>query len=237
MCVGLIVSSIALRYVFYFSGLTTEAAYLLTPARLDTLCAGSLLAVALRDPAGIAFAKRWARPAFLASFALLIGIWATIGIFQLEWFTQLAVLPVVMTVCTSLIAMACFAAPGSPESRFFSSRLLVHLGRRSYSIYIFHQAIFILWQTPRDYIARIPVVGESRFLSQLAYIAVTSVVLLIVAELAWRLVEKPALGLKKFFPSKSRAVPELAAAPVKAPDHTPGSVLTPPASPKRELVS
>jgi len=72
------------------------------------------------------------------------------------------------------------------------------LGQRSYGLYLYHYPIFMAleaWRIPGD-------------LLNFAVVAAIKVALsLVVTELAWRLVEQPVLGLKKYFslPAARRA--------------------------------
>jgi peptidoglycan/LPS O-acetylase OafA/YrhL len=175
--------------------LATAAAYLLTPCQLDAFAIGALLAVAEQRGAD---GPSWLPWAGLGAFAATAVVHASIlgraGLgaatafgfpTHMPWNGQYAWGYTVLNIASaSLVALALRApALGRAVDRWG----LGHLGRRSYAIYIVHWPLAHLW-------GRFVAVhlGSSALAAFLLYL----VVLLVVVELSWRLLEAPILRLK-----------------------------------------
>jgi peptidoglycan/LPS O-acetylase OafA/YrhL len=70
LCIGMIVAALALRIGWHIidpGKQAREALYVLTPARMDGLAMGALLAIGLRNESAAARIQRWSKPLLLAA--------------------------------------------------------------------------------------------------------------------------------------------------------------------------
>lgn len=204
VCLGMVIASLCVRVALHAMHLPM-AAFVLTPARMDALALGALVALIAREPGGLGRLKNWA-PATVASSAVplaIVFLWgpgfepfdpvvATIG------YTLLAIL------FAGILAVAVTAPPGSIPGRLFAHRFLRFLGRYSYALYIFHLPV-ILWTSRLIQPARIPSLAGSNLPALLLFVTVTASISLTAAVLSWHLFEAQLLKLKSLFPYESPA--------------------------------
>jgi len=207
VCLTLIAGALGLRIAAHFGGVSPAAIYVCTFTRMDSLAAGSLLAVLSRDSHGSALLTWWARRGgWIAGLGLGVIV---------VWYGQLSTYDVgVQTlghtvlagVAAALVALAIIgAAPGLDRGR--SGAVLQWFGRYSYAIYVVHQ--FVLLGLQRIFPIAIhppPVWGylwPGRVLVVLAGTAVSAGVAL----LSWHLYERPFLRLKHRIPYTMAAPP------------------------------
>ncbi len=141
LCVVLMLAAVGLRGTFAAVGWDVEHAHRITPARLDALLLGALLALAIRHDGWRAWCGRWlprlgwpALPAYVVLYAVTAGTaWSG---------------PLVTTVGWSLLALLSGAlvfgaarADGGWMGRLFSQRWLRSFGRYSYGIYLLHMLV------------------------------------------------------------------------------------------------
>jgi peptidoglycan/LPS O-acetylase OafA/YrhL len=174
-------------------------------ARMDELLIGCLLALVPEA------ARLRARPFYR------VGAWLFLGVLPLLWyymFTELWVLyaggfTLFALGAAMLVQVAVDPSP-SPLKRALSVRLFAAIGRRSYGLYLFHLPIFMWFERFReaDHALNFVWVSALRIACTFA-----------VAELSYRLVERPILEYRR----KRREAP--------APASSPASVLPLPSRP------
>jgi len=154
VCVLLMVGAPLLRAFLMSTGNPT-AGYVLTPARVDTLAAGALLALWAQSEAEWSRVLRGIRVAGLLSLAVLVALFATHGhaMFGHRFIYRD---PYMLTIGFSAIAVAsmawiglCFLPP-SPTvlQRVTAFPALRYFGRYSYGLYIVHQPVAaFLWSS------------------------------------------------------------------------------------------
>ncbi|MBL0927132.1 MAG: acyltransferase [Phycisphaerales bacterium] len=204
------------------------ALYVLTPARIDGLALGALVALVLRADGGLETLRRWARPMTLAGGAGFAGSIAADhlagwhytrdGYTWTDSFAGSAMQTVGYTFAgmmfAGLLAAALTAAPGRSRrwiARLFDTWFLKMLGKYSYALYLFHMP---LRAAIRDVAfgpaaaagARLPFVKFPRVLgselpAQMVFYALASAAAIVLAWLSWHLFEKHFLKLKRYFPS------------------------------------
>ncbi len=111
------------------------ASYTLMPCRLDCLGMGVLLMFAMRHNAARAFLAEWSLPACVVfGFRYLLVRTPNEQVMDPLW------------VCLFWSAVVAFALThtGKRFSRLLNSTPMQHVGKYSYSIYLFHQPTFIL---------------------------------------------------------------------------------------------
>lgn len=210
LCVAMVAGALALRLVFVFALDNYAATYYFTPARMDALALGSLVALVVRGPEGMAPLLRWRVPVLAACgaatsvFFFWRGLWWRDPIVGTVGFT------VVGLFFTALLVSAVAAPAGSLLGRTCSARILRFFGRYSYSLYVFHLVVHrVLKRTLFDperapaFVMGIPL--------QLAFLLTATAVSVVIAVASWHLFEKHFLKLKGRFeygrPGRGRTVP------------------------------
>jgi len=141
LCAALALGALGLRCAFAGYGLDMEYAHRLTPARLDTLLLGALLAQAVRSDRWLAWCRTWMpRLGIVAAIAILVVARGTRGFDMYH--------PVVYTIgwsFTALLSGAIVFAAATAErgrlQRLLTARWLQSFGRYSYAIYLLHPLV------------------------------------------------------------------------------------------------
>lgn len=199
VCFSLVAGSIALRVILQHLGYAPITLYVLTPTRLDGLCAGALVAIALRHPS----LDAWDRER-LGRLALVCGGLTTLAVAVisggLHWDGYL-----VQTIGYGALASA-FAGltlltvlqgqSGGALDRLMRWPALTTLGFFAYAIYLFHLP---LRAALRDRImppAGFPDWPGGVFVAQILFYAAAISLVLLAAWLSYHCYEKWFLGLK-----------------------------------------
>ena len=154
LCVAGAAASFGMRVAISYTTGDLEAAFLLTPCRLDGLLAGGWLALARRDRADWARVQRWVVPVLLGSGGFLFGVAAGQRHFipETDGNPLAAVSGAVVTTLgiaalaiffSALIAFALDAAEGAWLRRALENKSLVAIGKYSYGMYVFHGLILV----------------------------------------------------------------------------------------------
>jgi peptidoglycan/LPS O-acetylase OafA/YrhL len=198
ICLGVVVAGLLLRIGLGLAGMSELSISVLTPARVDTLCVGALLALRIRRPGGFeALVGRAGRAAMLLAAALL-------GVLAFGALTHLA-LPVVHQVRNSLYAFLFGALtlvslkPGSNlVARAFQGRLLRFFGKYSYGLYVYH-GLFTWYLLEVHAEERLDALLGSHALAMAVRAGIGVTVSLLVALASYQLLEKHFLALKRYF--------------------------------------
>jgi peptidoglycan/LPS O-acetylase OafA/YrhL len=207
VCVGMIVTSIAVRLAMIAGGASMVAVSVVTPARLDGLAVGAFIALAMREEGGI---DRWVRPSrYLAgiSVAILIGVAIADRGFNEHQPAMLAagMTPIALLSGALLIAVL-VATSGSGLQRVFGNRVFREFGKYSYGLYVLHNLAPTALSAVGLHPAMIPVVAGSIIPRVLVTNVVDIAVACVLALLSWNLWEKHFLKLKALVPNR-RPVP------------------------------
>lgn len=178
------------------------AAYVLMPARMDSLALGALLALLAREPGGL---QRWRRAAWgvaAVSGALLGWIFvAKRGLWLHHRQIHTVGFSIIALFFAALLTLTVTAREASLLHRLFTLRPMMMLGRYSYGLYVIHHPVAIGlgsllggWQLPTVLGSRLPVL--------LVFSAVCFVVSLLLAMLSWHLFESRFLRLKDRFATR-----------------------------------
>ncbi|HEX7185058.1 MAG TPA: acyltransferase [Thermoanaerobaculia bacterium] len=201
-CLGCIALCPLLRLGLHLAGHAT-AAYTLTPARMDALAVGALLALAARGPHGLSRLSRRAGP---AAAALGLGLAALCA-----WKSGLpSEDPAVSVLGGSLLAglfgaLLVLAVTSQAWSGALSLSGLVVFGRYSYALYVLHHPLLFL--KPEGLSASaLPRLWGSQLPGRLLFIAAATGVCLGLAWLSWHLLERRFLELKNRFPYQTGEV-------------------------------
>jgi peptidoglycan/LPS O-acetylase OafA/YrhL len=213
VCIGAIVFSFALRAALAFAGVTPIATYVLTPCRLDALCAGSLLALLARGPSGMAALARPARQALAASaLGLSIAVVWHMATPRLEWLSLSLRMSFFTFLFTALIGVV-LTSEGTPLQRLFENPVMRFIGKYSYGLYVFH-GILSYGLTEWGLQQRLAAALGSHLAGFLLQAALGTAASLLISVVSYELFEKRFLGLKRYFEGPRK--PKPAAAPAIA---------------------
>jgi peptidoglycan/LPS O-acetylase OafA/YrhL len=206
LCLCAILFSFALRAVLGIAGATPMAAYVLTPCRLDALCAGAMLALLARGPAGMPALARHAREVLAASGVGLAAVIAWhIATPRLEWLSLSLRTSFFAFAFAALIAMVLTSNRG-PVQRSFENPLLRFFGKYSYGLYVFH-GILSYGLTDLNLQQRVTAAVGSHLAGFLLQALLGTAASLAVAVVSYELFEKRFLGLKRYFEGSGKRKP------------------------------
>jgi peptidoglycan/LPS O-acetylase OafA/YrhL len=205
ICLFCIISSLAIRVGLRLADNAT-AAYVLTPARMDALAVGALLALIVRQPGGLSRLAQWAWPtAGVSAVALLmIFVWKR-ELNADDAVVQIVGYPLLAALFGALLIIAILSTPDSAIGKFFTSKTLMFFGRYSYALYVFHHPIILFMRRRGIGADSFPTLMGSHLPVLLLIIAVATAATISLALLSWYLWEAPFLRLKRFFPYQSSA--------------------------------
>lgn len=224
LCIATFVGAILTRAYLATQG-AAAAAYVLTPARMDTLAAGSLVAVVLRQRGPEAV--RLLGTSMLWPGAFLIGlgvVWnlthgSTQVLAALDFGTEEFAYPGIALVFAALVAHIVTSPPTAPVPKLFTNRTLRTLGKYSYGLYLIHVPIRNIARLLIERRGGLPSLWGSEIPAQVLVTVVGIAVSFVLAYASWHLFEKQVLKLKSRFDSKVAQTPEPTpdAAPIPAP--------------------
>ena len=209
LLIGLCLASLAVSLIVRLSLVQAGeavAAYVLTPARLDTLAIGALLALVARGPDGLARLRRWAVPAAgTAALGLAILIAWRQGLDAEDSAVQLIGYPVLAVFFGALLSMILTQPLASPLSQIMSSTGLRFFGRYSYALYVIHHPLVFFLRSQGVSVYAWPRAFGLQSPAQLVFIVCATGLALAGALLTWHLCELPFLKLKRLFPYEPAA--------------------------------
>jgi peptidoglycan/LPS O-acetylase OafA/YrhL len=182
---------------------------ILTPACINFLATGSLLAVSESTTVG----SPQLRARLLRTFSMLIVALACVSIaFAVRygihrWMTALAVhaidQPMMSLVYACLFAWASARVAG-PLGHVMRFRPLVYMGRISYGLYVYH--LFVSFGMARMQHWLGMHIGIGRAARLVDNFGVRFLITVAIASASWFLFEKPLNDLKRFFPYRDRSL-------------------------------
>ncbi len=188
--------SLLLRICLAFAHVNSYTLYEITPTRIDGISLGSALAAGITLPRVHLFLTRWwRRIAVIAAVALPV-VFALLGgrLNGFEAKSQMLAIPPMIILTAMLVFGAVESALPPAIGRLFDNRVITYLGRRSYGLYLIHEAIRGGIDESRSHgmLAALPSgVGVNAML--VLFVLVAS---LILTEISWRLIESPAQTLR-----------------------------------------
>ena len=204
ICAACVVGALALRVTMNATGTDPFVAYTFTPARVDALAIGALLALAMRHPADRARVIRYAPVVATACIVPIAGVIALRHGFSGfdPWVEGFGLTPLAL-LFAALIAMTLAAPATSLLHRWPEGKLLRALGRYSYGLYVLHWPIatWLAWQTSIG--SYVPDIAGSQLADRLAFTLVASVLTTSAAVISWHLYERQFLKLKSRFPYRT----------------------------------
>jgi peptidoglycan/LPS O-acetylase OafA/YrhL len=197
VCLAFAVASLGIR-VAMLGAVSPEAIYMFTTSRMDALALGGAGAIAMRMPGWLPLLVAARRRLWIAALIVgLAGFVITHGyprispLGQTVGYSLLAI-----TFALAILAAACSDVAGG-AAWLVRSAALRTLGKYSYGMYVLHKPIHDLVGVPL--LASLGIVAPTSLGLALAYIAVTTLVILGAAVLSYELFEKRFLALKRYF--------------------------------------
>jgi len=199
--IALFVTALGLRYWLLSNGTPGVTTYVMTITRMDSLCAGAIAAIFIREHC---FIQRWGRylPALaIVSAGTLFAVDQISPVLQSQSFAAYSIGHSLLAVTFSLIILALVVCSREHIfARAFSIPPLRVLGKYSYAIYVFHRFVYMGVVSCHWH-------GLSETYRGWAIFGATVLGSLLAAEVSWRLLEQPFLSLKKYFPRPELIVP------------------------------
>jgi peptidoglycan/LPS O-acetylase OafA/YrhL len=215
ICLGVLVFGLVLRIALGLAGMSELSISVLTPARVDTLCVGALLAIRVRRPGELE------RLVGKSGRATLFLLGAVLGVLAFGAVTQLA-LPVVHQIRNSLygllfgaLTLVALKRPSNLVARAFQGPVLRFFGKYSYGLYVYH-GIFHGYLAEGRVEDRLDQLLGSHALAMVARAVIGLGVSLVIALASYHLLEKHFLALKRYFEAQE----EPSTAPMSRPRPT-----------------
>tara|TARA_R110002095_G_scaffold94422_2_gene82189 strand:- start:2856 stop:4076 length:1221 start_codon:yes stop_codon:yes gene_type:complete len=198
-CGALFLLSLVARCIAKTQGVDPLTIYTLTVFRLDTLCAGALIAVWIRNSEQRACLSRAAFPCFAVCALALIAVILWDGGFYIDGQASQTIGYALFAVASALLIVLVMlhSSRMRPVNWVLERRLLRHFGNRSYAIYIFQMMVLI--PLNQLYLSKWKARDTSGW-SDVYIFCIAIILILLLAEISWRCYEKPFLKLKRFFP-------------------------------------
>jgi peptidoglycan/LPS O-acetylase OafA/YrhL len=191
-------------------GSASEAAYLLTPARMDGLALGSLIAICAREPEGLRVFVRWARPVAVVCAIVVTAIFVHDGHYTSDGaLEQVFGIWASVYISGAYLIMTLATTKQEPWGRLIGSWPLRQLGQYSYAIYVLHYPLSYAlaragWLDRPDFIAW----GLTPLQAEFAYTGTMAAIAFAAGALSWHLWEKHFLKLRRLVPYRRPAPTE-----------------------------
>ena len=175
-------------------------------SRLDGLFLGAAIAI-YREIYGRVIPLRWATISFLVGAGFFVGL-AIADRGQLASGNGRTLYEVAVTAFALMSGGLIVASQHRIEwlHRVLTARPLVHAGRLSYGMYVYHLMVYELITLARWRLGIGEAGPHSSLVRAIVYIAMSVLLVAGVAELSFRFIETPFLRLKRFFPSPAALV-------------------------------
>lgn len=199
ICIGMIITAVLLRVVGVLMQVSPSAIFVSTPTRLDSLALGSLMALVSREPGGLQFLVRWARPVAMIAGGLGLVFYAMHRDFS-PWHpsTQAIGYTIVAFGAAGLVIIAATTDKSSRVGRFFQHPVLIEFGNVSYATYVTHPFVFLVIQRVVP-VRDVPLIGGYGWPASFAIVLFLTLSSIVVGFLCWHLFEKHILKLKRYF--------------------------------------
>jgi peptidoglycan/LPS O-acetylase OafA/YrhL len=200
VCLALVAGAFALRLGIHRTTFNATAAYVLTPARMDALALGALVALALREPAWWPRVRRAAPWVLGVSAAAVAAVWVHRGgFFGGDPVVQVWAFGPLAAGFAAVLVLA-LDGPASWLGRALTPPALVSAGKYSYGLYVLHYPIFLALEAAGFTSLALAGVLGSRIAGMFAFAAVAGAATFAAALVSWNLLEKRFLRWKDLVP-------------------------------------
>ena len=201
VCAALVLGAFMLRLSIHRTTFNATAAYVLTPARMDALALGALVAIAAREPGWWPRLRRFA-PWGLGASALAVGaVWVHQGgLFGGDPVVQVWAFGPLAAGFAALLVLALDGGGGSRLTRVLARPALRGAGKYSYGLYVLHYPIFLALEAAGFTSLALASALGSRMAGMAAFTAVAGAATFAAAILSWNLLEKRFLRWKDLVP-------------------------------------
>lgn len=215
ICVGVLLGGLALRVGLAMAGVNELSISVLTPCRVDTLCAGALLALLASSERHVEdlFPRAKMAAVLFALAVVIVSAWCSL--------TDLWV-PTLHQVRNSLYngffaSLILLSVDGSSGAlgRLFRNRTLQLFGRYSYGLYVYHaMLLWVIFEFGVE--SRLDAWLGDHWLTMVAIAVLGTVISFVVAVLSYELIEARFLAIKRFFETMPgpAGVPVVAGGPI-----------------------
>jgi len=201
VCLGLVAGAFALRFAIHRTTFNATAAYVLTPARMDALAVGALVAIALREPAWWPRVRRLAPWVLGLSAAAVAAVWVGQGgLFGGDPVVQVWAFGPLAAGFGAVLVLAVGAGSAAPLSRALGRPALRTAGKYSYGLYVLHYPIFLALEAAGITSAVLAARLGGRLAGIAAFAAIAGAVTFAGAFLSWHGLEKRFLRWKDLVP-------------------------------------
>ncbi len=199
LCVILGLGATCLRIALSASGVNETSIFVLTPCRLDTLCAGAYLALATRSPMGATIGHRastlmWLSGALTFACSAWHAVLGTADAFVLPLRSLAMAL-----FFGFLIFAVCEEHGPALLKRLLRAQWLRTLGKYSYGLYVFHGLIAYWMHSRGGLTATFTRMFGSHGLAMLLEVVVGLAASVLISVLSFEFFERPMLKLKSKF--------------------------------------
>lgn len=203
VCISAVVVALGVRIGLHVAGIPETAGYRITPARIDTLAIGGLLAVLVLDERARELIRRYAVHGFVVCLAIVTAIAIPArALPQSSFAMQTIGYPAIAVASALLIYTGIDATRWKPLNGFFTTRLMRFLGKYSYGIYVIHFPLTRAFDRAGLRVSSFATFGGSELPGAIAYALIASACSVLLAFLSWQLYERHFLRLKRLFPRR-----------------------------------
>lgn len=210
---GTFLGAIAVRLWLYTNHIAPiTPIYVLPFTRMDALAGGALLAALL--PTTNLRDKRIALTHYRKSLMIALFVSSLVMLFIGSKGLFNKKLPFMMTIGYSLTALwftitlawVLSSSPRGVIATLLRSKLLVAFGKYSYALYLFNRPLVGVVRDKLVHPNSIPRIWGSSIPGQIIYSLIFILISFVLAWLSWRMIERPFLRLKRYFPRKEISI-------------------------------
>ncbi len=200
------VAGAALLRAALLRGDHANAAYVLTPCRMDALAVGALVACLARAEGGLARLARLSPALTCASgtAVLAVALWRG-GLFGGDPAVEALAFTPLALFFGALLARAVASPARSPFARALAAPWLCSVGRYAYGLYVLHYPVFRGLEACGVRATALPPLLGSRLPGLALFAGVAGALSLAAALASWHLLERPFLALKERVGSRPAA--------------------------------